>query len=189
MRKIVILILFSLSASIIQAQVVSCHRKVLRRTKTEKVERVNYRLCLYEFSDTAILRKTMCILSLNPIADSIRRKSEKVTYILTMQFEQVGDDTLVCHAYYSDLPYMQENLRGCCLIDGHYVQIIGVIPPFMTPTKSTTSFSYISHKLILGEYNGRVFYFEDMGDDRAPQWDISYSRGAVQLLKYHGIND
>ena len=106
-----------------------------------------------------------------------------------MQFEQVGDDTLVCHAYYSDLPYMQENLRGCCLIDGHYVQIIGVIPPFMTPTKSTTSFSYISHKLILGEYNGRVFYFEDMGDDRAPQWDISYSRGAVQLLKYHGIND
>lgn len=189
MRNVVILMLVLFSASLLRGQVLSCHKTVLKNSKTQRVERVNYKVPLYEFADTAILRKTMCILSLNPIVDSIHRKSEKVTCILTMRFDQVGDDTLVCHAYYSDLPYMQQNLRGCCLIDGHYVQIIGVMPPFMTPTKSTTSFSYISHKLILGEYNGRVFDFEDMGDDRVPQWFIGFSGNDVTLIEYFPIGD
>lgn len=180
MRKVVILLLVLFSASLLRAQVLSSHKTVIRNSKTQRVERVNYQVPLYEFADSAILLSTIRLLSFDPAVDTIRIKSDKVTYILTMRFEQGGGDTIVCHASYSESPYIYDDLQGCCLIAGYYVQIIGLLPPFLVPTKETVSFSYVSYKLCFEQ-----FELEEMGDDSAPHWVIGFSGNDVTLIKYY----
>ena len=139
MKKIIILSCFLIPV-FTYSQVVSCHKSELKRTKSDRWERVNYKLRMYEFADSNILRKTMQILSMDSIADSIPIKSEKVTFIMTMSFKQSGYDTVICRVAFSELPYMLGTLKGCCLIAGKYVQITGIVPYFLTPTKKLRLF-------------------------------------------------
>lgn len=183
MKKNVILSCFLIPV-FAYSQVVSCHKTELKRTKSDRWERVNYELRMYEFADSNILRKTMQIFSMDSIANSIPTKSEKVTFIMTMSFKQCGYDTVICRVAFLELPYMLENLKGCCLIAGKYVQIKGIVPYFLTPTKKTASFSYLSHKISLFNDGDKRYEIEEMGDDSCPQWKIVYSGNNVQLIDY-----
>lgn len=184
MKRFVFVILLGLSPSYIWAQVVFCHKTELKKTKTDKWEKVDYTVRQFAFEDTAILRETARILSFNLLVDSIYLESEKVTYILTMRFNSKGGDTLVCDVSYSEKPFLFENLKGCCLISGYYVQLVGTIPSFIKPTKDVASFSYISHMINWGD-----FELEEMGDDSVPRWTIEYTGKNVRLLSYYGIDD
>lgn len=172
----------------VQSQVVSCSKTELKRTKNDRWERVNYKLRIYEFADSNMLRETMHILSLNPQVDSIRITSQKVTFIMNMSFKQCNQDTINCRVLYYDLPYMLEDLKGCCIIAGYYVQISGIVPWFLTPTKNTASFSYLSHKISLYNYGEKRYEIEEMGDDSVPQWHLTFFDKKVRLLKYIGID-
>ena len=184
MRKIFIL-LFFMFPLFVQSQVVSCSKTELKRTKNDRWERVNYKLRIYEFADSNILREIMHILSFDTKVDSIHTTSQKVTYIMNMSFKQCYQDTIICRVLYYDLPYMLEDLKACCIIAGYYVQISGNVPWFLIPTKNTASFSYLSHKMSL--YNqGEIRYeIEDTGDDRTPQWIIGVFNKNVRLLNYY----
>lgn len=189
MRKYIVIILLGLFPSYIGAQVVHCHKTEIKKTKTDKWEKVNYGLRLFAFEDTAILRETAKILLFNSPIDSIHIESKKVTHILTMRFKPSGGDTLVCTVSYSEKPFLYEDLKGCCLISGYYVQLVGTIPSFFRPTKDIASFSYQSRKIIMGNYNGIDFELEEMGDDSVPQWNLEFAGKNVRLLDYHGVND
>ncbi len=183
MRKVIIFLVF-FSPLFIQAQVVSCHKTELKKTQTDKWEKVNYGLRVYEFTDSTILRDIINILSFNPDVDSIRTKSDDVTHILEMRFRQGGQDTVICNVAYLELPYLLEDLGGCCLISGYYVLLVGAIPSFLTPTKEVASFSYLSHKIYT--YG---FEMEEMGDDSVPQWVLGFYEKKVRLLRYYGFED
>lgn len=127
MRKVIIFLVF-FSPLFIQAQVVSCHKTELKKTQIDKWEKVNYGLRVYEFTDSTILRDIINILSFNPDVDSIRTKSDDVTHILEMRFRQGGQDSVICNVAYLELPYLLEDLGGCCLISGYYVLLVGAIP-------------------------------------------------------------
>ncbi len=183
MRKLFVLLCLMFPL-FVHSQVVSCNTTELKRTKNDRWESVNYKVRIYEFADSNMLRETMHILSLDSQVDSIRITSQKVTFIMNMSFKQSNQDTIICRVLYYNLPYMLEDLKGCCIIAGYYVQISGIVPWFFTPTKNTASFSYLSHKISL--YNqGEIRYeIEDTGDDSAPQWKIAYHGNQVQLISH-----
>ena len=183
MKRFVFVILLGLSPSI-WAQVVFCHKTELKKTKSDKWEKVSYAVRQFAFEDTAILRETAHILLLYSPNDSIQIESGMVTHILTMWFKPKGGDTLICNVSYSEKPFLYEDLKGCCLISGHYVQLVGTIPSFFRPTKESASFSYISHMINWGD-----FELEEMGDDSVPRWTIEYTGKNVRLIDYHGFND
>ena len=183
MRKIFILLCFMFPL-FVQSQVVSCSKTELKRTKNDRWERVNYKLRIYEFADSNILREIMHILSFDTQADSIHTTSQKVTFIMNMSFKQCYQDTIICRVLYYDLPYMLEDLKGCCIIAGYYVQISGIVPWFLIPTKNTASFSYLSHKISLYNQGEKRYEIEDMLDDRAPQWKIEYHGNKVRLISH-----
>lgn len=189
MRKLVVLLVV-LFPFFVQAQVVSCHKTTLKKSETDTWEKVNYNLRIFEFKDSTVLREITKILQFNLLFDSdIRVKSEKVTSILTMWFKQSSPDTLICQASYSDKPYLYDELRGCCLMACYYVQLVGAIPSFLTPTNDVASFSYLSHKVKMGNYDGFEWELEEMGDDSVPQWIIEFSNKNVRLLRYYGVDD
>lgn len=189
MRRFVLIILLGFFPSFIWAQVLFCHKTEIKKTKTDKWEKVNYGVRLFVIEDTAIIRETARILLLNSPNDSIQIESGMVTHILTMWFKPKGGDTLICNVSYSEKPFLYEDLKGCCLISGHYVQLVGTIPSFFRPTKESAVFSYLSHKIYMGNYNGIDFELEEMGDDSIPQWNLEYAGKNVRLIDYHGIND
>lgn len=172
-----------------QSQVTYCHKSIQKKSAVEKWEKVNYRLCIYEFIDTTLLQRTAQLLSLNPKCDRGSENSETITWILTMSFKKEGKDSMVCNVTLSEKPYLYPGLMGCCLIGGRYAQIVGDTPTFMKPTKNTAAFSYISHKVFMGKYNGAEYEREEMGDDSFPQWELKFLGEDVQLLKYYGIDE
>ena len=189
MRRFITIILLGLFPSYLWSQVVFCHKTEIKKTKTDKWEKVNYGVRIFEFEDTVILRETAQILLLNSSNDSIHIESSRVTHILTMWFKIKGDDTLICNVSYSEKPFLYEDLKGCCLISGHYVQLVGTIPSFFRPTRDIASFSYLSHKINMGNFNGIDFELEEMGDDSIPRWNLEYAGKKVRLLDYYGIDD
>lgn len=168
----------------VHSQVVSCNTTELKRTKNDRWERVNYKVRIYEFADSNMLRETMHILSLDSQVDSIRTTSQKVTFIMNMSFKQSNQDTIICRVLYYNLPYMIEDLKGCCIIAGYYVQISGIVPWFLIPTKKTASFSYLSHKISLFNEGDKRYEIEEMGDDSCPQWKIRYYDHNVHLIDH-----
>ena len=172
----------------LRAQVVGCKKTEIKKTKTERWEKVKYGLRVFEFKDSTLLRETIQILSLKPKDDSIPVDSKNVKSILVMRFEQGGGDTITCHVSYLEKPFIYDELKGCCLISGYYVQIEGIIPFFLTPTKEVATFSYLSHKFNMGNYGGVTWELEDMGDDSLPQWKLIFSEKKVRLLEYRGID-
>lgn len=189
MKRFLLIILLGIFPSFVWTQVLFCHKTEIKKTKTDKWEKVDYGVRLFVFEDTATLRETAHILLLNSPNDSIHIESGMVTYILTMMFKPKGDDTLICNVSYSEKPFLYEDLKGCCLISGHYVQLVGTIPSFFRPTKEIVSFSYLSHKINIGIYHGIGFELEEMGDDSVPAWNLEYVGTKVRLIDYYGIDD
>lgn len=181
----IIFFLLSLLPIYIQAQVVSCRITELNKTEIDKWEKVDYSLRIFEFKDTSLLKEVVQIISSEKIEnDSILGKNNESDGILSMRFELGGGDSLFCHIEYSDKPYLYNNLNGCCLIDGNYAQIIGVVPYFLTPLNAIASFTYIRH--IIGDSE---IALEEMGDDSLPKWVLVFLQKNVQLLKYYGTNN
>ncbi|MCR4828529.1 MAG: hypothetical protein K5864_03600 [Bacteroidales bacterium] len=180
---LILIIFFPLS---LQSQVVFCNKYEIKKTTTDRWERVNYGLRIFEFNDSTILRETIHVLSLSHDVDSIHIKSENVKEILVMWFKEGCGDTVTCRARYSEKPFVYDELKGCCLISGYYVQLAGTIPSFMTPTKDIATFSYLSHMIVMGNYDGFIWEMEEMGDDSIPQWNIEYFQNKVRLINYYG---
>lgn len=186
--KKTLLIIVSVLPLFAQSQVTYCQKTIQKKSTVDKWEKVNYRLRIYEFIDSTLLQRTAQLLSLNPDCNRVIENGETITWILTMSFKKEGKDTMVCNVTYSEKPYMYPRLMGCCMIGGRYAQIVGDTPKFMKPTKNTKAFSYISHKIFMGKYNGVEYETEEMGDDSVPQWILEYDGKDVTLLKYYGVD-
>lgn len=182
MKKVAIIFLFFVPV-FIQAQVLSCNTKRIKETNNEKWEKVDYKLRVYEFADSNILLETIKNLSFNPNVDTISKA------FLCMQFKPSGQDTVIANITYLEKPYLLDDLKGCCLVAGHYFLITGIMPSFLIPTKSVASFNYLSHKITWAKYGKKKYEIEDMGDDSAPQWKIEYSGENVRLIEYFDIGD
>lgn len=186
MKRNIVLILLLILPLYIWSQVVSCQKRVLKSTRDSRTEMVDYHIRIFEFVDSTMLMKTMQLLSIAPVTSSISLESKKVKSILTMTFVRENDSTWSCDVCYSGKPFMYDDLWGCCLISDQYVQLAGDIPSFLTSTKQTASFSYLSHKLIMGGYKGKTFEIEEMGDDSVPRWKLEYCGCDVRLSGYWG---
>lgn len=181
--RIIFLLLFLLPIHI-QAQAVSCRITELNTAGIDKWEKVDYSLNVFEFKDSSLQKEIVQIISSEKNEnDSILGKNDGTGGILSMRFELGREDSLFCHIEYSDKPYLYNNLIGCCLIDGYYVQILGVVPYFLTPLNEIASFTYTRH--IIGD--GEIA-LEEMGDDSLPKWVLLFSRKHFLLLKYYGTH-